>query len=93
MAQLVDMPFELGKPGEEEREEQPQEGGIPDYRDPHVVCANCRHFDGDTRCEKYNAPADMDGSCPSFEEGAADEAAEEGIEGSADTTGEPAGFD
>jgi hypothetical protein len=43
------------------------EGSIPGYMDPFSKCANCEYFDGDSMCRKFNAAADMDGTCPAFE--------------------------
>lgn len=91
MAQLKDLPFEIEAPGANkpmmEREAPSEAGGegkIPGYVEPWERCANCEYFDGDSRCKKFNAPADMDGSCPSFEEGDAGGESEEAAEGGAE---------
>ena len=90
MAQLKELPFAVEAPGAqkqrmpmtEERDEQPVEGGkIPGYVEPWERCANCEYFDGEKMCKKFKAPADMDGSCPSFEEPDAGGEEEEESEG------------
>lgn len=68
MAKLKEMPFEIGMPDEAEAPPQMGDGAIPGYVEPHKKCATCEYFDGDSKCGKYNAPADMDGTCPSWEE-------------------------
>jgi hypothetical protein len=68
MAKLKEMPFEIGMPDEPEASPMATDGEIPGYMEPHKKCANCEYFDGDSECRKYNAPCDMDGNCPSWEE-------------------------
>ena len=63
-----EMPFDIGLPDEPEAPPAPTEGAIPGYMDPSKKCATCEYFDGDTQCRKYNAPADMDGNCPAWEQ-------------------------
>lgn len=83
MAQLskVDLPFEVGEPGESSMATpvpgKPGQGEIPGYIDPWSHCANCEYFDGDAKCLKFNAPADMDGACPAFEKATEDDNAGE----------------
>lgn len=79
MVQLgKELPFEVGAPGEEREAplatepEETSEGEIPGYVQPWVRCANCEHFDGVQACGKFNSEVDIDGSCPSFEEGASE---------------------
>jgi hypothetical protein len=44
-------------------------GAIPGYIDPWKRCARCEYYDVEGYCMKFKAPADVDGACPSFEEG------------------------
>ena len=92
MAKLNELPFAVEAPDRPkkampmmpEREapaEEAGEGKIPGYVEPYERCANCEYFDGEARCNKFKAPADMDGSCPSFEEADAGGEAEEANEG------------
>ena len=79
MAKLNELPFAVEAPDKPKKpmaimpeRDEPAEGGegkIPGYVEPWQRCANCEYFDGEARCNKFKAPADMDGSCPSFEEG------------------------
>lgn len=92
MAQLKELPFEIEAPGASkkptpmmEREtpaEEAGEGKIPGYVEPWQRCANCEYFAGEEQyCNKFKAPADMDGYCPSWEEpdeGGEEEEASEG---------------
>lgn len=79
------LPFDVGPPGKPPAQTPMSspvatEGKIPGYMDPFSKCANCEYFDGDSMCRKFDAPADMDGTCPSFEAadaGGSDEEAEE----------------
>jgi hypothetical protein len=82
-----DLPFDVEGPGGPMKPPaaKPVEGGgkIPGYVEPFERCANCEYFDGQNTCNKFKAPADMDGSCPSFEDASGDETSgpEEAAEG------------
>lgn len=94
MAQLKELPFDVEAPGKPNKSmpmmperDEPAEGGegaIPGYVEPWERCANCKYFqaeEDEQMCNKFKAPADMDGSCPSFEEGDAGGKEEEAAEG------------
>lgn len=89
MAKLNELPFAVESPEAKkpampmmgQREEAAEGGKIPGYVEPWERCANCEYFDGENTCKKFKAPADMDGSCPSFEEPDAGGEEEEESEG------------
>lgn len=94
-ASKKELPFDIESPDEERAEGAGDRGGeggrIPGYVEPWKRCATCEYFDADNaRCKKFSAPADMDGSCPSWEEneGAEDNAAEDRAEREAEDEGD-----
>lgn len=95
MAKLTELPFNIDGPQNQSNrapmmgdEGEAGDRGIPGYVEPFQRCGACEYFDGNSRCNKFKAQCDIDGYCPSFEEGDAGGEVEESEDGYGDMEGE-----